>query len=452
MAEATVAKRGARRCRLRRRSRPSPRRSATRPRRRPRARSDGLASPDSRRFSVYRNNVAVGLIGALEARYPVARRIVGADVFRALARALRYARKPRSPVMIAYGDDFPDFLAEAGAALDLPYLADVARLENAWVEAYHAEDATAAAIGDLAALLRLSSARSAGRISSRRAASPLRDARGLDLGRPSGRRRTAPASSAGRARTRSSRAPRPTSRSTSCRRADTLSRRACTRARRSPRRRKPCRIRTNSEPISSASSRRAQSLDHSRRPVMSIDAASEPRARDLQSHSPASPWRSFGLVPASLALLVLRLTLAMPFYKSGLTRWDGWFTLSFGAKALFSDEYRLHLFGQEIPFPQPELVAAMASTAEIVLPILLAFGFLTRYAALGLLCMTAVIQLVYPDGWQNFHLPWATMALAIMAFGPGRDLDRPAARPRRRAAPARSGMTDLRQNLRFLRY
>ncbi|MGA7197944.1 DoxX family protein, partial [Roseiarcus sp.] len=82
-------------------------------------------------------------------------------------------------------------------------------------------------------------------------------------------------------------------------------------------------------------------------------------------------------------------------------------------------EYRLHVFGQEIPFPQPELVATMASTAEIVLPILLGFGFLTRYAALGLLGMTAVIQLVYPDGWQNFHLPWATMALAIMAFGPG---------------------------------
>ena len=33
--------------------------------------------------------------------------------------------------------------------------------------------------------------------------------------------------------------------------------------------------------------------------------------------------------------------------------------------------------------------------------------------------MTAVIELVYPDGWANFHLPWATMALAIMAFGPG---------------------------------
>jgi hypothetical protein len=111
-----------------------------------------LGVADSRRFSVYRNNVAVGLIGALEARYPVARRIVGPDVFRALARRFAYARRPRSPVMIAYGDDFPEFLAEAGAALDPPYLADVAALENAWVEAYHAEDAKAAAVVDLAGL------------------------------------------------------------------------------------------------------------------------------------------------------------------------------------------------------------------------------------------------------------------------------------------------------------
>jgi putative oxidoreductase len=151
---------------------------------------------------------------------------------------------------------------------------------------------------------------------------------------------------------------------------------------------------------------------------MSIDAVSSP-ASAIPNPFARFTRALFALVPASLALIVLRLTLAMPFFKSGLTRWDGWFTLSFGAKALFADEYRLHLFGQALPFPEPELVAAMASTAEIVLPVLLAFGFLTRYAAFGLLCMTAVIQLVYPDGWQNFHLPWATMALAIMAFGPG---------------------------------
>jgi putative oxidoreductase len=127
----------------------------------------------------------------------------------------------------------------------------------------------------------------------------------------------------------------------------------------------------------------------------------------------------FGLIPAWLPLLILRLTLARPFFASGLTRWDGWFTPSFGTKILFEQEYKLHLFGAEIPFPAPDLIAVMASTAEIVLPILLAFGFLTRWAALGLLCMTAVIQLTYPDAWRDYHLPWAAMALAIMIFGPG---------------------------------
>ena len=127
----------------------------------------------------------------------------------------------------------------------------------------------------------------------------------------------------------------------------------------------------------------------------------------------------FGLVPAWLPLLILRLALARPFFASGLTRWDGWLTLSFGTKILFSQEYKLHLFGAEIPFPMPDLVATMASTGEIVLPILLAFGLVTRWAALGLLGMTAVIQLTYPDGWANFHLYWAAMALAILTFGPG---------------------------------
>ena len=67
-----------------------------------------MGAPDARQFSVYRNDVAVGLIGALEARYPVSRRIAGEDLFRALARAFAHARKPRSPVMIAYGGEFPE--------------------------------------------------------------------------------------------------------------------------------------------------------------------------------------------------------------------------------------------------------------------------------------------------------------------------------------------------------
>jgi Putative DNA-binding domain len=113
-----------------------------------------MGAPDARRFAVYRNNVTVGLIGALEARYPVSRRIVGDDFFRAIARLYVSAHRPTLPLMIAYGDDFADFIAarisEVRAELD--YLPDVARLENAWVEAYHAEDAPVTTIDAIAAL------------------------------------------------------------------------------------------------------------------------------------------------------------------------------------------------------------------------------------------------------------------------------------------------------------
>jgi putative oxidoreductase len=128
----------------------------------------------------------------------------------------------------------------------------------------------------------------------------------------------------------------------------------------------------------------------------------------------------FGWFPLSLTMLVLRIALALPFWKSGLTKWDGWFTLSFGAQALFTDEFKLHILGAEYPFPAPVAMAYASALAEICLPVLLVLGLATRYAALGLLVMTGVIQLTVPDGWQNFHLPWASMALAILTFGPGK--------------------------------
>jgi len=128
----------------------------------------------------------------------------------------------------------------------------------------------------------------------------------------------------------------------------------------------------------------------------------------------------FGLFPMSLTMLVLRLTLALPFWKSGLTKWDGWFTLSFGAQALFTDEFKLHILGAEYPYPAPALMAYASAIGEVCFPVLLVLGLGTRYAALGLLGMTAIIQLTVPDGWQNFHLPWASMELAILTFGPGK--------------------------------
>ena len=382
-----------------------------------------LGAPDARRFSVYRNNVAVGLIGALEARYPVSRRIVGDDLFRAMARAFASARKPRSPVMIAYGEDFPEFAAAYVASLEagpnLAHLADVARLENAWVEAYHAEDVAVATVGDFgklspdqlpgmriefhaaARLLRFATPAASIWASNQRGAAPAAPSAWIGedalITRPDCDVivRVLPPLAYGFARR--------------LREGATLLR-DCARGRRP-------RVRSG-DPSRWIDRIRRRRLHHPRKPVMiaNVERANMQAQSNLIARLTGT---AFGLVPMWFALLVLRLALARPFFASGLTRWDGWFTLAFGTKILFSEEYKLHIFGSEIPFPMPELVATMASTAEIVLPILLAFGFLTRWVALGLLCMTAVIQLTYPDGWANFHLYWAAMALAIMAFGPG---------------------------------
>jgi hypothetical protein len=108
--------------------------------------------PVERRFAVYRNNVAVALIGSLEARYPIVRRLVGDDFFRAMAGAYVAAEKPRTPSLIPYGDRFPDFVAGFPPAQAIAYLADVARLENAWIEAYHAADAGALGLDALATI------------------------------------------------------------------------------------------------------------------------------------------------------------------------------------------------------------------------------------------------------------------------------------------------------------
>lgn len=116
---------------------------------------------------------------------------------------------------------------------------------------------------------------------------------------------------------------------------------------------------------------------------------------------------------------VLRIALAAPFFKSGLTKWDGFLSLSPAATFLFEEEFKLHIFGQAYDFPLPTAFAYVDSIAEIVLPVLLVIGLATRLSALALLVMTGVIQLVVPEGWANFHLPWAGLALAIIALGPG---------------------------------
>ena len=100
---------------------------------------DGEPSP--KRFAVYRNNVVVGLTEALHANFPVACRIVGEEFFQAMARAFIASYPPHSPILLDYGIGFADFIADFEPAASLPYLPDVARIERAWTEAYHAHEA-----------------------------------------------------------------------------------------------------------------------------------------------------------------------------------------------------------------------------------------------------------------------------------------------------------------------
>jgi putative oxidoreductase len=121
----------------------------------------------------------------------------------------------------------------------------------------------------------------------------------------------------------------------------------------------------------------------------------------------------------SLAQLLLRVALSVPFWRSGILKWDGFLKLSDAAVTLFTDEFMLHLPGGPYPFPAPTVMAFLSGCGEITFPVLLILGFATRFAALGLLLMTVIVELTVPDGWP-IHITWAAMAFGIMAWGPGR--------------------------------
>ena len=117
-------------------------------------------------------------------------------------------------------------------------------------------------------------------------------------------------------------------------------------------------------------------------------------------------------VPEWPLALLLRVGIAAPFFLSGRTKVDGLLTLSPSTQYLFAEEYH-------VPLLAPDVAAYMATYAEHALPILLVLGLLTRPAAIGLLLMTAVIQVfIIPTGWPT-HLLWAGPPVYLIARGPG---------------------------------
>lgn len=98
-------------------------------------------SDPQRRLAVYRNNVVSSLIDALTDIFPVTQQLVGAEYFRAMAAVFVRRYPPRSRILARYGDCFATFVSGFEPAAELPYLADVARLEYARLQALHAADA-----------------------------------------------------------------------------------------------------------------------------------------------------------------------------------------------------------------------------------------------------------------------------------------------------------------------
>lgn len=118
----------------------------------------------------------------------------------------------------------------------------------------------------------------------------------------------------------------------------------------------------------------------------------------------------------SLLNLGLRLYVGWVFFKAGLAKLRDWDA----TVALFHDEY-------QVPLLPPELAAVMGAAGELVLPLLLFAGLLTRPAALGLFFVNLMAVISYPQlfGFDcpaaiNDHRYWGILLLSIIAFGPGR--------------------------------
>ena len=118
----------------------------------------------------------------------------------------------------------------------------------------------------------------------------------------------------------------------------------------------------------------------------------------------------FMLIPQDLIALMARIGMGAIFLRSGLLKVDGW--ESGVTLALFEQEYKL-------PLIPPDIAAPLATASELLFGSLLIIGLATRFGALGILGMTAVIEIfVYPNAFDT-HASWAACVLYLIRSGAG---------------------------------
>ncbi|MEH2470114.1 putative oxidoreductase [Nitrobacteraceae bacterium AZCC 2161] len=139
-----------------------------------------------------------------------------------------------------------------------------------------------------------------------------------------------------------------------------------------------------------------------------IDNATVTRPSPPAAERLMSVQRALDRISYTWLALPLRFAVGTVFWNSAMAKLANWDT----TLSLFTDEYRL-------PVVPPEVVAYMATAIELTTPILLVLGLMTRFAALGLLGMTAIIEIfVYPQAWPT-HIQWAAMLLVLLCRGAG---------------------------------
>ena len=123
---------------------------------------------------------------------------------------------------------------------------------------------------------------------------------------------------------------------------------------------------------------------------------------------------------ADVVDLVIRLYVAEVFFRSGLLKVGNWP----GTLYLFREEYR-------VPLLPPELAAVLGTFGELVLPVLLALGLVSRFAALGLSLVNVVAVVSFwhvlreNEAALMSHWYWGILLLVTLLHGPGRlSLDR----------------------------
>ncbi|GAB4518206.1 MAG: DoxX family protein [Amphiplicatus sp.] len=143
----------------------------------------------------------------------------------------------------------------------------------------------------------------------------------------------------------------------------------------------------------------------------------------------ASFARMCGKVPYSLTALVCRGAAAVPFWRSGQSKLEGGDILGVKYELFSLKASKIYLFSDVYGFPEAiaPFVAQLTALGENLLPPMLVCGILTRFGALGLLVMTAVIQfyvfpeeLLKPNGNWSLHLLWAAPLLVVLTHGPGK--------------------------------